>query len=171
LYSYERHIDEEDFVKLFKELIIWKIKRVTIINQIDGVSCGLVAYIFVILLSFRICLESYVGTNFNITNDMMTNMRAKMASSILCKELFFSKYYAENVQHSLSDKIMGLWENIIKPKVDDIERYLEYCNDDGHDADNIQNSKRQKTNNEKLLSSASVSASETIKINKVVYSI
>jgi hypothetical protein len=64
---------------------------------------------------------------------------------------------------------MGLWENIIKPKVADIERYLEYCND--HDADDIQNAKRQKKNNKKLLSSASASASETIKIDKVVYSI
>ena len=171
MYSYERHIDEEDFVKLFKELIIWKIKRVTIINQVDGCSCGLIAYIFVILLSFRICLESYVGTNFNITNDMMTNMRAKMASSILCKELFFSKYYSENIQHTLSDRIMGLWENIIKPKVADIERYLAHCNDDGHDVDDKQNSKRQKKINKNLLSSASASASETSKINTVVYSI
>jgi hypothetical protein len=141
LYSYENHIDEKDFVKLFKELIRWKIKRVTIITQIDGVSCGLVAYIFVILLSFRIGLESYVGTNFNITNDMMTNMRAKMASSILCKQLFFSKYYLENIQE-LSKKIMLLWDNTIQPKVYNIEQYLKQRDEQRDDEQKL---KKQKT--------------------------
>jgi hypothetical protein len=123
LYTYEFHNgDEQEFMKLYHELRLWKIKRVSNINQKDGRSCGLIAFIFAILLSFKVDVTKI--SNIDITNDMMITMRTKMAASILCKKLFFSKYYVDNINDKLQHGIHALLDNNIKLKVSTIEDAL-----------------------------------------------
>ena len=60
LYGYEFHQDEKDFIKLFDYLFQWKIERITTkIFQDDSYSCGLIAFIFAILLSLRVDLNTF----------------------------------------------------------------------------------------------------------------
>ena len=120
LYAYEFHHDQKDFTKLVSELLLWKIKRVTIIDQKDGCSCGLIAFIFVVLLSFRVDLDTFDKKQI-ICNDMMTNLRTKLASSILCEKLFFSTDYVNNINGILSDKINTLWKSTIESKITAVE--------------------------------------------------
>ena len=120
MYTYEFHNgDEQDFIKLYHELRLWKIKRVTNINQKDNRSCGLIAFIFAILLSFRVDVTKI--SNIDITDNMMITMRTKMAASILCKKLFFSKCYVDNINNNGIDVFL---DDKIKIKVSAIENAL-----------------------------------------------
>lgn len=100
---------------MFDIIAEWKIERITKIQQVDNCSCGLIALIFSILLIFRINLNDLSITK--IKNDMMTTMRTKLASSILCQNIFFSEKYCSQKDQP-NEELCRLHIDHIKPNIE-----------------------------------------------------
>jgi len=120
LYAYDHH----DQNILFNKLNEWQILRIPIIQQKDLCSCGLIAIIFVILLTFRVKLNELTSNPIKIKNDMMSTMRIKLATTILSGKLYFSKEYLNRFHSCLSPKLTSLYNENINLKIIPLETII-----------------------------------------------
>jgi hypothetical protein len=95
-------IDKSIILELITQ---WKIIRPDFILQDDCCSCGPIAIIFAILFAFDIEIETTLKQQLVITNDMMTNIRIKIASSLLSQRSFFALDYLLGINTNLSKTI------------------------------------------------------------------
>lgn len=95
-------IDKSMILELIDQ---WKIIRPVFILQDDSCSCGPIAIIFAILFAFDIEIETTLKQQLVITNDMMTNIRIKIASSLLSQRSFFALDYLLGINTNLSKTI------------------------------------------------------------------
>jgi len=96
----------------------WKIIRIDKIKQVDGTSCGPIALLFLILLSYRVDLGTFGEEQIKLFSSKLHNFRKKIASSILSECIFFSN---DNVNELHFSKLKLLYDELIKPKLIIIE--------------------------------------------------
>ena len=105
--------------ELFQNLMEWKIIRIDKIKQVDGTSCGPIALLFLILLSYRVDLGTFGEEQIKLFSSKLHNFRKKIASSILSECIFFSN--DNNVNELHFSKLKLLYDEKIKSKLIIIE--------------------------------------------------